>query len=138
MGGSSHTTYVKEEVNSYRVIIGNMTCVFEKRTDPTQLTSPSTGKLIRFLVEDGGHVFANDVYAEIEVMKMVMDLRVQESGTYVILLQLLGYYLILHASRVTYVKRPGATLDAGTLLAKLDLDDPTRVTTVSTYNGIRW
>jgi biotin carboxyl carrier protein len=81
MGGSSHTTYMKEEVHSYRVIIGNMTCVFEKRTDPTQLSSPSTGKLIRYLVDDGGHVQAGSVYAEIEVMKMVMDLRVQETGT---------------------------------------------------------
>ena len=30
------------------------------------------------MVEDGGHVFQNDVYAEIEVMKMVMELRVAE------------------------------------------------------------
>ena len=37
------------------------------------------GKLIQYLVEDGGHVFQNDVYAEIEVMKMVMELRVAES-----------------------------------------------------------
>ena len=42
--------------------------------------SPSTGKLINFMVEDGGHVFAEDVYAEIEVMKMVMELRVTENG----------------------------------------------------------
>ena len=42
--------------------------------------SPSTGKLINYLVEDGGHVFSGDVYAEIEVMKMVMELRVTENG----------------------------------------------------------
>ena len=42
--------------------------------------APSTGKLIHFMVEDGGHVFTGDVYAEIEVMKMVMELRVTESG----------------------------------------------------------
>ena len=42
--------------------------------------SPSAGKLINYVVEDGGHVFAGDVYAEIEVMKMVMELRVTESG----------------------------------------------------------
>ena len=28
--GSSHTTYMKEDVTTYRVIIGNKTCVFEK------------------------------------------------------------------------------------------------------------
>jgi len=40
----------------------------------------SAGKLVNYCVEDGGHVFAGDVYAEIEVMKMVMELRVTESG----------------------------------------------------------
>ncbi len=78
--GSSHTTYMKEEVSSYRIVIGNKTCVFEKENDPTVLRSPSTGKLVSFLVEDGGHVFSGDVYAEIEVMKMVMELRVTENG----------------------------------------------------------
>lgn len=42
--------------------------------------SPSTGKLIQFLVEDGSHVIPNQAYAEIEVMKMVMTLSVSESG----------------------------------------------------------
>ena len=42
----------------------------------------SAGKLVNYCVEDGGHVFAGDVYAEIEVMKMVMELRVTESGWY--------------------------------------------------------
>lgn len=42
--------------------------------------SPSAGKLINYLVEDGGHVFAGDVFAEIEVMKMVMELRSSENG----------------------------------------------------------
>jgi len=37
--GSSYTTYMREEVNSYRVIIGNKTCIFEKENDPTALRS---------------------------------------------------------------------------------------------------
>jgi len=45
----------------------------------------SAGKLVNYCVEDGGHVFAGEVYAEIEVMKMVMELRVTESGWYVYL-----------------------------------------------------
>ena len=107
--GSSHTTYIKEEVDRYRVVIGNQTCVFEKENDPTILRSPSTGKLLQFLVDDGAHVYAGQAYAEIEVMKMVMTLTSQESG------------LIRH------VKRAGAVLEAGCILARLDLDDPTRV-----------
>lgn len=107
--GSSHTTYIKEEVDRYRVVIGNQTCVFEKENDPTILRSPSTGKLLQFLVDDGAHVFAGQAYAEIEVMKMVMTLTTQESGV------------------IRHVKRAGAVLEAGCILARLDLDDPTRV-----------
>lgn len=51
----------------YRIIIGNKTCVFEKENDPSLLRSPSAGKLIQYNVEDGGHVFAGQCYAEIEV-----------------------------------------------------------------------
>ena len=107
--GASHTTYMREEVDRYRVVIGNKTCVFEKENDPTILRSPSTGKLLQFLIEDGGHVQAKQAYAEIEVMKMVMTLTTQESGI------------------IRHVKRAGAVLEAGCILAKLDLDDPSRV-----------
>ena len=100
---------MKEEVDRYRVVIGNQTCVFEKENDPTILRSPSTGKLLQFLVEDGAHVYAKQSYAEIEVMKMVMTLHTQESGI------------------IRHVKRAGAVLEAGCILARLDLDDPSRV-----------
>ena len=41
--------------------------MFEKENDPSVLRSPSAGKLIQYIVEDGGHVFAGQCYAEIEV-----------------------------------------------------------------------
>lgn len=65
--GASFTTYMKEEVDRYRIVIGNQTCVFEKENDPSLLRSPSAGKLLNFLIEDGGHVEAGQAYAEIEV-----------------------------------------------------------------------
>uniref|UniRef100_A0A8C2FBT8 acetyl-CoA carboxylase n=1 Tax=Cyprinus carpio TaxID=7962 RepID=A0A8C2FBT8_CYPCA len=107
--GSSYTTYMKEEVDRYRIIIGNKTCVFEKENDPSLLRSPSAGKLIQYTVEDGGHVFAGQCYAEIEVMKMVMTLTASESGC------------------IHYVKRAGAVLEPGCIIGKLQLDDPSRV-----------
>ncbi|ODM91016.1 Acetyl-CoA carboxylase [Orchesella cincta] len=99
----SFNTYMKEEVDRYRVVIGNQTCVFEKENDPTLLRSPSAGKLLGYLVEDGGHVYAGQAYAEIEVMKMVMTLTCSESGC------------------LQYCKRAGAVLDAGALIARLSL-----------------
>ncbi|XP_045152620.1 acetyl-CoA carboxylase 2 [Echinops telfairi] len=107
--GNSYTTYMKEEVDSYRITIGNKTCVFEKENDPTVLRAPSAGKLIQYTVEDEGHVQAGDSYAEMEVMKMIMTLSVQESGS------------------VKYIKRPGAVLEAGCVVARLELDDPSKV-----------
>ena len=34
---------MREEVDKYRIIVGNKTCVFEKENDPTLLRSPSAG-----------------------------------------------------------------------------------------------
>ncbi|KAF3695826.1 Acetyl-CoA carboxylase 2 [Channa argus] len=113
--GSSHTTYMKEEVdrqeilNFYRITVGNKTCVFEKEKDPTVLRSPSAGKLLQYMVEDGSHLFAGEPYAEIEVMKMVMTLTVQQSGC------------------IHFVKRPGAVLEPGCVVAHLELDDPSSI-----------
>ncbi|XP_015790405.1 acetyl-CoA carboxylase-like isoform X1 [Tetranychus urticae] len=114
--GSSIVTYMKEEIDQYRVIVANQTCVFSKENDPTILRSPSPGKLQQFLVEDGSHVSAGQPYAEIEVMKMIMTLTTSESG------------IIRHA------KRFGSVLEAGCILARLDLDDPTKVRRAELYS----
>jgi len=113
----SYVTFMKEEVDRYRVVIGNQTCVFDKENDPTMLRSPSAGKLLGYLVEDNGHVYAGQAYAEIEVMKMVMTLTTSESGY------------------IHYCKRPGAVLDAGALIARVELDDPSKVTTAKLFEG---
>ncbi|XP_043827164.1 acetyl-CoA carboxylase 2 isoform X2 [Dromiciops gliroides] len=115
--GNSYTTYMKEEIDSYRITIGNKTCVFEKENDPTILRSPSAGKLVQYLVEDGGHLTAGNTYAEMEVMKMIMTLSVQEDG------------------RIYYVKRPGAVLQAGCAIARLELDDPSKLHAAEPYTG---
>lgn len=48
-----------------------------------------------------------------QVMKMVVSLTVEESGV------------------IRYVRRPGTLLEAGCVVARLDLDDPTKVHLVS-------
>ncbi|XP_042344465.1 acetyl-CoA carboxylase isoform X2 [Plectropomus leopardus] len=116
--GSSHTTYMKEEVDSYRITVGNKTCVFEKEKDPTVLRSPSAGKLLQYLVNDGGHVCAGEIFAEIEVMKMVMTLSVHQSGC------------------VHFVKRPGAVLVPGCVMAHINLDDPSSIHPVELNTAI--
>ncbi|KFM10627.1 Acetyl-CoA carboxylase 2, partial [Aptenodytes forsteri] len=114
---NSYTTYMKEEIDRYRITIGNKTCDFEKEKDPTVLRSPSAGKLLQYTVDDGGHVAEGNIFAEIEVMKIIMTLAVEEAG------------------RVHYVKRPGALLEAGCVIAQLELDDPTKVKTAQPFTG---
>lgn len=72
---------------------------------------------MKFLVEDGDHVSAGDAFAEIEVMKMVMSLTVEHNGC------------------VHYVKRPGAVLNPGTLMAKLQIDDPSQKKQAVPFTG---
>ena len=115
--GASYNTYMKEEVDRFRVVIGNQTCIFEKENDPTILRTPSAGKLLGFLIDEGCHVQAGQPYAEIEVMKMVMTVSVTESGC------------------LYYNKRPGAILDPGAIIAHLDLDDASRIQRVQMFTG---
>ncbi|KAG8145973.1 hypothetical protein E2320_012413, partial [Naja naja] len=115
--GNSYTTYMKEETDRYRITIGNKSCDFEKEKDPSLLRAPSAGKLLQYMVEDGGHIYGGHSYAEMEVMKMVVSLTVEESGI------------------IRYVRRPGTLLEAGCVVARLELDDRTKVHLAQLYMG---
>ncbi|VDC06097.1 unnamed protein product [Peniophora sp. CBMAI 1063] len=114
----SHSVYWREEVGALRVMIDSKTCLIEQENDPTQLRSPSPGKLVRFLVDSGDHVNAGDAYAEIEVMKMYMPLTAAEDGI------------------VQFVKQPGVSLEPGDILGILTLDDPSRVKHAKPFDGL--
>ena len=109
LGNRSHPTYLREEVGASRVTVDGKTCLLQQERDPTQLRSPSPGKLVKYTVEDGSHVSAGQTYAEIEVMKMYMPLIATEAGT------------------ISLKKQPGATIQPGDLLGTLTLDDPSQV-----------
>ncbi|KAI9281434.1 acetyl-CoA carboxylase [Umbelopsis sp. AD052] len=117
IGGKSHTTYSREEVQATRMMIDGKTCLLEKESDPTQLRSPSPGKLVSLLIENGDHIKAGQAFAEIEVMKMYMPLIATEDGI------------------VQFIKQTGATLEAGDIIGILALDDPTRVKQATPFNG---
>lgn len=128
----------------YRITIGNKTCVFEKENDPSLLRSPSAGKLIQYTVEDGGHVFSGQCYAEIEVQYVAVSETMQTCFLLLLLspaelyrckaygceFQVMKMVMTLTAVEsgcIHYVKRAGAALDPGCVIAKLQLDDPSRV-----------
>ena len=107
--GASHTVYWREEVGAMVLSVDSKTTMIEDEQDPTQLRSPSPGKLVRYLVDSGDHIDAGEAYAEIEVMKMIMPVTASETGI------------------AQFMKQPGQTLVQGELLGILTLDDPTRV-----------
>ena len=41
--GQSYNTYMHEEAEGYRVVVGNQTMVFEKENDPSVLRATSPG-----------------------------------------------------------------------------------------------
>lgn len=67
LAGASHSVYWREEVGATRLMVDAKTCLIEQENDPTQLRSPSPGKLLRFLIDSGDHINAGETYAEIEV-----------------------------------------------------------------------
>lgn len=117
LSGRSHNVYWKEEVAATRMSVDGKTCLLEQENDPTQLRTPSPGKLVKYTVENGSHVRAGQTFAEVEVMKMYMPLVTQEAGI------------------VQLIKQPGATLEAGDILGILALDDPSRVKQAQPFLG---
>ncbi|PTU18563.1 hypothetical protein P175DRAFT_0559382 [Aspergillus ochraceoroseus IBT 24754] len=117
LDGRSHNVYWKEEAAATRLSVDGKTCLLEQENDPTQLRTPSPGKLVKFTVENGEHVRAGQPFAEVEVMKMYMPLIAQEDGI------------------VQLIKQPGATLEAGDILGILALDDPSRVKHAQPFTG---
>ena len=118
LDGKSHTVYWKEQVGATRLSVDSKTCLLEAENDPTQLRTPSPGKLVKYLVQTGEHINAGQPFAEVEVMKMCMPLIAQENGT------------------VQLVKQPGSNVAAGDILAILSLDDPSKVKHALPFQGI--
>ena len=109
LGGRTVVAYGEEEATGTRVTINGKSTLFTTDVDPTKLRSAVPGRLVRFLVPDGGFVKENMPYAEVEVMKMILQLKSSVSGTMRV--------------RAT----AGCTLVTGKLLAEIEPEDPATV-----------
>lgn len=117
IGERSHLVYLWDEKTGLRLSVDGKTCVFDVEYDPSQLTSSVSGKVARFLLEDGAHVRAGQAYVEVEVMKMYLPLVAPESGT------------------LRVCATEGAVIEPGDLLATMELDDPSRVSKADPFDG---
>ena len=74
----SHPCYMDEEPERYKMHIGRMQIVFEKENDPTVLRSSCAGKLLTYEADDGEILKPGELYASMESMKVVLDMRIKK------------------------------------------------------------
>jgi len=120
IGGISHVAYLTTKgdvATGMRLNVGGANVLFSPGYDPTSLRTDVAGKLVKKLKPDGSHLKKGEPYCEIEVMKMFMPLKVEESGI------------------ISWQVNEGAGLSAGDLLATLELDNPDNVSQVSEFVG---
>lgn len=120
IAGNSHIAYLttKGDVGTgMRLNVGGSNIVFSPDYDPSALRTDVAGKLVKKLKPDGSHLKKGEAYCEIEVMKMFMPLKVEESGV------------------ISWNVNEGASLAAGDLLATLELDNPDNVSQVCEFQG---
>ncbi|KAL2249829.1 acetyl-CoA carboxylase 1-like isoform X1 [Sesamum indicum] len=117
LDGNSHVVYAEEEAAGTRLLIDGRTCLLQNDHDPSKLVAETPCKLLRYLVVDGSHVDADTPYAEVEVMKMCMPLLSPASG------------------KIHFKMSEGQAMQAGELIARLDLDDPSAVRKAEPFHG---
>ncbi|CAM8936060.1 unnamed protein product [Rhodiola kirilowii] len=117
LDGNSHVIYAEEEAAGTRLLIDGRTCLLQNDHDPSKLIAETPCKLMRYLVPDNSHVVADMPYAEVEVMKMCMPLLSPASGI------------------IQFKISEGQAMQAGDLIARLELDDPSAVRKAEPFNG---
>mmetsp|Transcript_11034 Transcript_11034/g.27966 ORF Transcript_11034/g.27966 Transcript_11034/m.27966 type:complete len:2339 (-) Transcript_11034:105-7121(-) len=120
VGGQSHVAYLTSKgdaATGMKMNVAGHNIVFSPDYDPTSLRTDVAGKLVKRLVPDGTRVKKGEAYAEIEVMKMFMPLKVEEAGV------------------VEWKANEGAALSPGDLLATLELDNPENVASTTIFEG---
>jgi acetyl-CoA carboxylase/biotin carboxylase 1 len=86
--------------------------------DPSELRTDVTGKVVRYLQDNGASVENGQPYVEVEAMKMIIPIKATESG------------------KIIHNLSPGSVISAGDLLASLELKDPSKVKKIGTFDGI--
>ncbi|KAL1223719.1 Acetyl-CoA carboxylase 1 [Cardamine amara subsp. amara] len=117
LDGKSHVIYAEEEAAGTRLLIDGRTCLLQNDHDPSKLIAETSCKLLRYLVSDNSSIDADTPYAEVEVMKMCMPLVSPASG-------------VIH-----FKMSEGQAIQAGELIAVLDLDDPSAVRKAEPFHG---
>jgi len=117
-GGESHRILGMDEPLGLRLSLDGNTILMPTIFDPSELVSDVTGKVVRYLQDNGATVEAGKPYIEVEAMKMIIPIKATESG------------------KITHNLSPGSVITAGDLLATLELKDPSKVKKIGTFDGV--
>ena len=116
-GGAPHRIVAMEEPLGLRLSVDGVTTLMPTIFDPSELRTDVTGKVVRYLQENGSEVESGQPYVEVEAMKMIMPIKATESGT------------------ISHSMSPGSIISAGDLLASLTLKDPSKVKKIVNFEG---
>jgi len=116
-GGETHRIFGMEEPLGLRLVLDGATILMPTIFDPSELRTDVTGKVVRYLQDNGANVEAGEPYVEVEAMKMIMPIKAGESG------------------QITHNLSPGSVISAGDLLASLTLKDPSKVKKILPHEG---
>jgi len=116
-GGETHRIFGMDEPLGLRLSLDGNTILMPTIFDPSELRTDVTGKVVRYLQDNGAPVEAGQPYVEVEAMKMIMPIKATESG------------------KITHNLSPGSVISAGDLLASLELKDPSKVKKIETFDG---
>ncbi|KAH8740617.1 acetyl-CoA carboxylase like biotin dependent carboxylase involved in fatty acid biosynthesis [Cryptosporidium ryanae] len=102
-GRNRKVFFKKDAEDNLLVTFDGTTYTFLKEHDPRQVRAPVSGKLVRWLIPNGGQGEKGQAYVEIEIMKTYMQLTLSNSG------------ILEHA------KPQGASFNIGDILCVLEL-----------------
>lgn len=116
-GGETHRIFGMEEPLGLRLVLDGVTVLMPTIFDPSELRTDVTGKVVRYLQDNGADVNSGEPFVEVEAMKMIMPIKASESG------------------KITHNLSPGSVISAGDLLASLELKDPSKVKKIVNFEG---
>jgi acetyl-CoA carboxylase / biotin carboxylase 1 len=116
-GGENHRIFGMEEPLGLRLVLDGNTILMPSISDPSEFRTDVTGKVVRYLKENGEEIKAGEPYVEVEAMKMIMPVKAPETG------------------KITNALSAGSVIAAGDLLASIELKDPSKVKKIETFSG---
>jgi acetyl-CoA carboxylase/biotin carboxylase 2 len=117
LGGKAHTVHTEQTKVGLKVHVDGHPCFFPDDHDPTRMIAPGTGKLLRYLVPDGGRAAEGVAYCEIEVMKTVMPLLATSTGI------------------IAHLMQASAALEPGDMMCTVEVEDPSAVKVSQPFEG---